>query len=97
MAKKQFNKAPKPGQSVPDEAIEAFEKGGVGKDTKKLRVANSNKDEATKRLSVDLNPSTHLRFKTACTATGRKMVQEIEAFILERTSQLEKEAGISHK
>lgn len=48
--------------------------------------------EKTKRLSVDIANSTHLRFKTACSATGRKMTREIEEFILRRTKELEKEA-----
>ena len=50
--------------------------------------------EPTKRLSIDLPQSTHTRFKTACSATGKKMAKEIEDFITKRTAALEKEAGI---
>jgi hypothetical protein len=53
--------------------------------------------EPTKRLSLDLPVSTHTRFKTACSATNRKMVNEIQEFIERRTAELEAEAGISRK
>ena len=114
MAKKNFQSAPKPANTVSLEAIEAFEKGGVGKDTRKpaksqnLKPTNVGSEdspvynaktekEATKRLSVDLPQAIHTRFKTACSATGRKMVKEIEDFIRERTEALEEEAGITRK
>jgi hypothetical protein len=41
--------------------------------------------------------STHTRFKTACSATGRKMVGEIHDFIEQRIAELETEAGITRK
>jgi hypothetical protein len=50
-----------------------------------------------KRLSLDLPESKHRRFKTACSATGHKMVQEIEAFIDTRIAELEAQAGITRK
>jgi hypothetical protein len=50
-----------------------------------------------KRLSLDLPASVHTRFKTACSATGRKMVSEIHDFIAQRTAELEAEAGITRK
>jgi hypothetical protein len=50
--------------------------------------------EPTKRLSLDLPQSLHRRFKTACSATDRKMVAEIEALIARRVVELEEEAGI---
>lgn len=53
--------------------------------------------EPTKRLSIDLPASVHTRFKTACSATGTKMVGELLAFIEQRTRELEEEAGISRK
>jgi predicted DNA-binding protein len=53
--------------------------------------------EPTKRLSLDLPASTHTRFKTACSATGRKMVGEIQEFIERRIAELETEAGITRK
>jgi len=57
----------------------------------------SKPQEPTKRLSIDLPASVHMRFKTACSATGRKMVSEIQEFIEHRTAELEDEAGISRK
>ena len=55
------------------------------------------KTEPTKRLSLDLPQSLHTRFKTACSATSRKMVNEMQALIASRTEELEKEAGVTHK
>ena len=52
---------------------------------------------AAKRLSLDLPQSLHTRFKTACSATRRKMGNELRAFIAARTEELEKEAGDIHK
>lgn len=95
MAKKNFQSAPKPKNSVSPEAIEAFENGGAGHD--RPRKAVNNLQEPTRRLSVDLPQTMHLRFKTACSATQRKMTKEIEAFISGRTKELEEEAGITHK
>ena len=45
----------------------------------------------TKHLSLDLPQSLHTRFKTACSATRRKMVHELQAFMTARTEELEKE------
>ena len=100
MSRKTFTAAPKPKQpSV--EAIEAFERGGAGHDRQPASVAAVSAPaapaEPTKRLSLDLPASTHTRFKTACSATGRKMVSEINAFIERRIAELETEAGITRK
>ena len=100
MATKTFSRAPKP-KPLTDEDILAFEKGGVGHDNS-TRAINRPKrpaspQEPTKRLSLDLPESKHRRFKTACSATGHKMVQEIEAFIDARTAELEAQAGIIRK
>lgn len=54
-------------------------------------------DEQVKRLSVDLPERVHTRFKTACSATGRKMAGELQDFIERRTHEMEKEAGITRK
>ncbi len=100
MGTKTFSTAPKPKQPT-DDQIAAFEKGGAGHDNG--TVASSRRErkapspEATKRLSLDVPESKHRRFKTACSATGHKMVQEIEAFIDSRTAELEAEAGITRK
>jgi hypothetical protein len=100
MAAKTFSTAPKPKQ-LTDEEIAAFEKGGAGHDNGVPvaggRARNTLPEEPTKRLSLDLPESKHRRFKAACSATGHKMVQEIEAFIDARTRELEAEAGISRK
>ncbi|WCR21109.1 hypothetical protein JHW40_23770 (plasmid) [Paracoccus alcaliphilus] len=77
----------------------AFERGGAGHDTTRADkpVAKTMPDEPTKRLSLDLPASLHTRFKTACSATGRKMVGELQAFIEQRTQELEEDAGITRK
>lgn len=102
MSKKTFTAAPKPRQPTTDE-IAAFENGGVGHDRAAVSVASTKiaatttPVEMTKRLSLDLPASTHTRFKTACSATGRKMVSELAEFIERRTVELEAEAGIIRK
>ena len=50
--------------------------------------------EPTKRLSVNLPESLHTRFKTACSATNRRMVREILGFVARRTEELEQETGL---
>ena len=50
--------------------------------------------EPTKRLSLDLPASVHKRFKTACSATDRKMTDEVVRYIERRTAELEKQSGI---
>jgi len=54
-------------------------------------------NEPVKRLSVDLPVSVHTRFKTACSATGRKMAGELQGFIERRTYEMENEAGLTRK
>lgn len=53
--------------------------------------------EPIKRLSLDLPESMHIRFKTACSATGRKMGTEVQDLIEKRITSLENEAGIVRK
>ena len=100
MSKKTFTAAPKPRQPTAEE-IEAFERNGAGHDRPPGHVAaasaGSRPPEPTKRLSLDLPASVHTRFKTACSATGRKMVGELQGFIERRTAELEAEAGITRK
>lgn len=50
--------------------------------------------ESTKRLSLNLPASLHTRFKTACSATSRKMMSELQEFVVRRTEELEREAGL---
>lgn len=99
MSKKTFSAAPKPKQQPTDDQILAFERGGAGHDTIRADkpVAKTMPDEPTKRLSLDLPASLHTRFKTACSATDRKMVGELQAFIEQRTQELEEDAGITRK
>lgn len=49
--------------------------------------------EPTARLTIDLPEPVHTRFKTACVMTKRKMVEEVRAFIEQRTAELERESG----
>ena len=51
--------------------------------------------ESVKRLTLTLPESLHTRFKTACSATDRKMIGEIREFVARRTEELEEEAGLS--
>ena len=97
MSKKTFSAAPKP-KPLTDDQILAFEQGGAGHDTTvPPKPKQQTPTEPTKRLSLDLPASSHTRFKTACSATKRKMVAEIQAFIEQRTAELEEEAGITRK
>jgi hypothetical protein len=100
MSKKTFTAAPKPRQPTAEE-IEAFERNGAGHDRQPAVVAAAPAiaapAEPSKRLSLDLPASVHTRFKTACSATGRKMVGELQDFIERRTAELEAEAGITRK
>lgn len=99
MSKKTFSAAPKPKQPTDDQIL-AFERGGAGHDTTRAErpmPKAAATDEPTKRLSLDLPASLHTRFKTACSATDRKMVGELQAYIEARTKDLEDEAGITRK
>ncbi len=100
MSKKTFTAAPKPRQLTAEE-IEAFERNGAGHDRVSASAdappADSPATEPTKRLSLDLPASVHTRFKTASSATGRKMVGELQAFIERRITELEAEAGLTRK
>lgn len=99
MSKKTFSAAPKPKQPTDDQIL-AFEQGGAGHDTTRTATPQAKpaaQQEPTKRLSLDLPASIHTRFKTACSATGRKMVGELQAYIEARTAELEAEAGITRK
>lgn len=64
----------------------------------KAQTSNSANTEtqnvsAVARLTIDLPESVHTRFKTACVMTKRKMVEEVRAFIEQRTAELERESG----
>ncbi len=99
---KTFKTAPNPKHLSPDQ-IEAFEKSGPGHDTGPANpllreAANELQSEAdletktpkpTKRFCIDLPESTHRRFKTACSANGVTMLNEITEFVERRTTELE--------
>lgn len=53
--------------------------------------------EPIKRLSINLPESLHTRFRTACSATNRKMIAEIRRFVTHRTEELEEEAGLTDR
>lgn len=99
MSKKTFSAIPRPKQQPTDDQILAFERGGVGHDTTRAdkSTVKTELDVPTKRLSLDLPANLHTRFKTACSATDRKMVGELQAFIEQRTQELEETAGITRK
>lgn len=98
MSKKKFSEAPKPKQPT-DDQIRTYEASGIGHGQSTAAPAEAQviRKEPTKRLSIDLPASTHTHFKTACSATGRKMADELQAYIKKRTLELEEQAGISHK
>ena len=67
---KSFKQAPKPALITPDQ-ISAFEKGGLGHDTRLREPVLAAPAEPTKRLSLDLPVSKHTRFKTAIVPLAR--------------------------
>lgn len=99
MSKKTFTTAPKPQKPTEDQIL-AFERGGAGHDTHKSSEESPRavaSDVRQKRLSIDLPENVHTRFKTACSAAGKKMGDELKSYIERRTLELEQEAGIIHK
>jgi hypothetical protein len=69
----------------------------VAKTRKPAPSATISVDTPKKRLSLDLPENIHQRFKTACSATSRKMTLEVQEFIERRTAELEAQAGITRK
>ena len=51
--------------------------------------------EPVKRLSLNLPESLHTRFRTACSATNRTMMSEIQELVAHRTEELEEQAGLN--
>ena len=99
MSKKTFTAAPRPAKPTDDQIL-AFERGGAGHDTHTPpegppRAASA--DVKLKRLSIDLPEHAHARFKTACSAAGKKMGDELKSYIERRTLELEEESGITRK
>ena len=94
---KTFVQAPRPKPPLPDEAIVAFERGGLGHDTRNVtrpvveipKPTNDGPQEEMKRMSIDLPRSLHRRFKTVCSRHEITMLDEVVAFIEHRTVELE--------
>jgi hypothetical protein len=81
---KTFATAPKPGSR---EAIEAYERGGPGHDTKTQKHIAT--PVALKRLSINMPADLHIRFKVACARAQVMMADEVLAFIERRAAELE--------
>ena len=90
MSKKSFKTAPKPDERPRDEAIDRFVSSGPGKDgaSVKAETQKAAKEEPTKRLTVDMPRSLHLRFKSLCAQHDVKMNDEIRRFIERRCEEL---------
>ena len=58
-------------------------------------ILGSHVSEPAKRLSLNLPESLHTRFRTACSATNRKMMSEIQELVARRTEELEEQAGLN--
>ena len=52
-------------------------------------------EASIKRLSLNLPAELHTRFKTACSATNRRMMTELTQLVERRTEELEVEAGLT--
>ena len=99
MSKKTFTAAPKPAKPTEDQIL-AFERGGAGHDTRsppERSPGTVTADVKLKRLSIDLPENVHTRFKTACSAAGKRMGDDLKSYIERRTLELEEEFGITHK
>lgn len=99
MSKKTFSTAPRP-KPPTEEQLLAYERGGTGHDTHRIGSQTTEPVPPAgkiKRLSIDLPEHLHMRFKTACSATGKKMGDELKDYIDRRTTELEAQAGLNHK
>lgn len=85
MSPKTFASAPKPTA----DAIAAYERRGLGHDTQPHKPTKVGTSGPTKRLSIDMPPTLHRRFKIACTKHDLSMVREVIDFIERRTAELE--------
>lgn len=91
MSKKSFKTAPKPDEKQTAEAIDRFVSSGPGKDSvsAKAETQKAVNDEPTKRLTVDMPKSLHIRFKSLCAQHDTKMNDEIRQFIEKRCDELQ--------
>jgi|LNFM01.1.fsa_nt_gb hypothetical protein len=88
------NPATQEHRSPPSRTPEKAETQDAAKaETSKATNTETRIGEPTARLTIDLPETVHTRFKTACVMTKRKMVEEVRAFIEQRTAELERESG----
>ncbi len=73
--------------------VEQFVAKGRGADNRPTAPQAAPKGP-TKKLTLEIPDTLHTRFKIACAATQRKMVQELTALIESRTAELEKDVGL---
>lgn len=90
MSKKSFKTAPRPEEKQTAEAIDRFVSSGPGKDSGSVNAETQKavNDEPTKRLTVDMPRSLHLRFKSLCAQHDMKMNDEIRQFIERRCDEM---------
>ena len=88
MSKKSFKTAPKPDSANTVEAIDRFVTSGHGKDGK-TETQKTVKTEETRRLTVDMPKSLHLRFKALCAQNELKMNDEVRQMIAKHCEDLE--------
>lgn len=92
MAGKSFKQAPKIEPQPSDASIEAFVQSGAGKDTQKSVKEITQKsvsDEKPKRLTVDMPPALHKRYKALCASNDLRMNDDIRQMIERRCEELE--------
>lgn len=90
MSKKNFKTVPQP-KPVAQSDLESFVQGGHGKDDKSANTEKQKtvKAEPTRRLTVDMPKSLHLRFKSLCARHELKMNDEVRQMIEARCLELE--------
>jgi hypothetical protein len=86
---KSFKTAPTPTKQPTNDQIVDFVT--RGQQAQAAAVAAGAK-EPSARLSLDIPPELHSRFKAACARSRVKMTGELLAFIERRTAELEKSA-----
>jgi hypothetical protein len=94
-----LSSAPKP-KLISDAKVDSYVTSGLGHDTAVGAHATSTatgkvEKGAMKRLSLDLTPELHTRFKTACSANGLKMAEQLVKIIQDRTEDLKKRQDLA--
>ena len=80
----------KPTTAQSDADIAKYVGRGIGKNTEKQKDVKAEKQKSVSmtHLTIDLPQEDHLNFKVASTLDGVKVVDEIQSFIQQRTSEL---------